>query len=155
MLGELQVHAQSFDAVRMRQADPILFGRDRHGPEAASFGADALDVACCVGVMIRKVAGADDLGSHRAQTGVEFFRPPDSREGEDPVSGEPRRLRGRDKPRVENRLAQGTRRVYRIDPHGLGPLRRWLDEFWADALGAFADKADAEFEKNKQQEKQK
>lgn len=51
--------------------------------------------------------------------------------------------------------AQGTRRVYRIDPQGLGPLRRWLDEFWADALGAFADKADAEFEKNKQQEKQK
>jgi DNA-binding transcriptional ArsR family regulator len=33
--------------------------------------------------------------------------------------------------------AQGTRRVYYIDPDGLGPLRRWLDEFWTDALDAF------------------
>jgi DNA-binding transcriptional ArsR family regulator len=33
--------------------------------------------------------------------------------------------------------AQGTRRVYYIDPDGLGPLRRWLDEFWTEALDAF------------------
>jgi|SRR5271156_4959610 DNA-binding transcriptional ArsR family regulator len=33
--------------------------------------------------------------------------------------------------------AEGTRRVYYIDPDGLGPLRRWLDEFWAEALDAF------------------
>jgi DNA-binding transcriptional ArsR family regulator len=33
--------------------------------------------------------------------------------------------------------AQGARRVYYIDPDGLGPLRRWLDEFWTDALDAF------------------
>ncbi len=33
--------------------------------------------------------------------------------------------------------AEGTRRVYFIDPDGLGPLRRWLDEFWTDALDAF------------------
>ena len=33
--------------------------------------------------------------------------------------------------------AEGTRRVYNIDPHGLGELRRWLDEFWSDALEAF------------------
>jgi DNA-binding transcriptional ArsR family regulator len=33
--------------------------------------------------------------------------------------------------------AHGTRRVYYIDPDGLGPLRRWLDEFWTDALEAF------------------
>jgi hypothetical protein len=32
---------------------------------------------------------------------------------------------------------EGTRRVYYIDPDGLGPLRRWLDEFWTDALDAF------------------
>ena len=31
----------------------------------------------------------------------------------------------------------GTRRVYYIDPDGLGELRRWLDEFWDDALEAF------------------
>lgn len=31
----------------------------------------------------------------------------------------------------------GTRRVYYIDPHGLGDLRKWLDHFWDDALAAF------------------
>ena len=31
----------------------------------------------------------------------------------------------------------GTRRVYYIDPHGLGDLRKWLDQFWDDALAAF------------------
>jgi DNA-binding transcriptional ArsR family regulator len=36
----------------------------------------------------------------------------------------------------------GTRRVYEIDPHGLGALRAWLDQFWGDALTAF--KAEAE-----------
>ena len=33
--------------------------------------------------------------------------------------------------------AVGTRRVYRIDPRGLGQLRRWLDEKWERALGEF------------------
>ena len=32
---------------------------------------------------------------------------------------------------------EGTRRVYFIDPHGLGALRKWLDRFWDDALAAF------------------
>ena len=40
--------------------------------------------------------------------------------------------------------AQGTRRVYHIDPHGLGELRAWLDQFWAVALEAF--KAEVERE---------
>ena len=31
----------------------------------------------------------------------------------------------------------GTRRVYYIDPHGLGALRAWLDQFWDQALMAF------------------
>src|ERR1700734_3663888 len=31
----------------------------------------------------------------------------------------------------------GARRVYYIDPDGLGELRRWLDQFWTDALEAF------------------
>ena len=38
--------------------------------------------------------------------------------------------------------AAGTRRVYHIDPSGLGALRSWLDQFWAQALDAF--KAEAE-----------
>jgi DNA-binding transcriptional ArsR family regulator len=33
--------------------------------------------------------------------------------------------------------AEGTRRVYRIDPAGLGALRAWLDQFWGMALDAF------------------
>jgi DNA-binding transcriptional ArsR family regulator len=33
--------------------------------------------------------------------------------------------------------AEGTRRVYYIDPHGLAALRRWLDQFWDEALAAF------------------
>jgi DNA-binding transcriptional ArsR family regulator len=32
---------------------------------------------------------------------------------------------------------EGTRRVYHIDPHGLGALRGWLDQFWDAALVAF------------------
>jgi DNA-binding transcriptional ArsR family regulator len=32
---------------------------------------------------------------------------------------------------------EGTRRVYFIDPRGLGALRKWLDQFWDDALAAF------------------
>jgi DNA-binding transcriptional ArsR family regulator len=33
--------------------------------------------------------------------------------------------------------AEGARRVYYIDPEGLGDLRRWLDQFWDDALASF------------------
>ncbi len=36
----------------------------------------------------------------------------------------------------------GARRVYQIDPQGLGQLRAWLDRFWDGALEAF--KAEAE-----------
>ena len=32
---------------------------------------------------------------------------------------------------------KGTRNVYEIDPNGLGELRAWLDQFWAEALDAF------------------
>jgi len=38
--------------------------------------------------------------------------------------------------------AQGTRRLYEVDPRGLGELRSWLDRFWTEALDAF--KAEAE-----------
>jgi DNA-binding transcriptional ArsR family regulator len=34
---------------------------------------------------------------------------------------------------------EGTRRVYSIDPHGLGALRKWLDQFWDAALHAYAE----------------
>lgn len=44
--------------------------------------------------------------------------------------------------------AEGTRRIYQIDPAGLGPLRAWLDQFWGVALDAFA----AEVERTRDEE---
>ena len=43
----------------------------------------------------------------------------------------------------------GTRRIYRIDPAGLGELRAWLDRFWDDALAAFAVEATRSHGKDK------
>jgi DNA-binding transcriptional ArsR family regulator len=40
--------------------------------------------------------------------------------------------------------AQGTSRIYRIDPHGLGPIRRWLDEQWERSLQNFKRLAEQE-----------
>jgi DNA-binding transcriptional ArsR family regulator len=34
--------------------------------------------------------------------------------------------------------AEGTRRVYHIDPKGLAAMRAWLDQFWDTALQAYA-----------------
>jgi DNA-binding transcriptional ArsR family regulator len=34
---------------------------------------------------------------------------------------------------------EGTRRVYYIDPQGLGALRKWLDQFWDNTLQAYAE----------------
>lgn len=39
---------------------------------------------------------------------------------------------------------EGTRRFYRVDPDGLADLRSWVDGFWDDVLGAFAEHADAD-----------
>ncbi|HZF16351.1 MAG TPA: metalloregulator ArsR/SmtB family transcription factor [Steroidobacteraceae bacterium] len=38
--------------------------------------------------------------------------------------------------------AEGTRRVYYIDPNGLGPLRAWFDQFWDHALVNFQAEAE-------------
>jgi len=39
---------------------------------------------------------------------------------------------------------RGTRHIYAIDPAGLGALRRWLDQFWDQALDAFRAEIEAE-----------
>ena len=39
---------------------------------------------------------------------------------------------------------KGTRRIYYIDPQGLGALRAWLDQFWDQALTAFQAEMDRE-----------
>ena len=46
--------------------------------------------------------------------------------------------------------AAGTRRIYRIDPRGLGAMRDWLDQFWENALDNFAAYADAQARGDKQ-----
>ena len=35
--------------------------------------------------------------------------------------------------------AQGTRRIYQLDPQGVGALRAYFDSFWLQALTAFKD----------------
>src|SRR5216110_3037966 len=40
--------------------------------------------------------------------------------------------------------ARGTARIYRIDPHGLGPIRRWLDRQWERSLDNFKRLAEQE-----------
>jgi len=37
-----------------------------------------------------------------------------------------------------NDRSEGTRRIYQIDPKGLGAMRAWLDQFWDSALASFA-----------------
>lgn len=38
--------------------------------------------------------------------------------------------------------AEGTRRIYRLDPRGIAAMRDWLDSHWSSALDAFQDFAD-------------
>src|SRR5687768_9109005 len=33
--------------------------------------------------------------------------------------------------------ADGARRIYRVDPAGLGAIRAWLDQFWDASLRSF------------------
>jgi DNA-binding transcriptional ArsR family regulator len=47
---------------------------------------------------------------------------------------------------------EGTRRVYYIDPQGLGALRAWLDRFWDQALAAF--QAEMERQPNHMEDKE-
>ena len=40
--------------------------------------------------------------------------------------------------------AEGTRRIYAIDPAGLGAIRAWLDKFWDKALARYVEAAERE-----------
>jgi DNA-binding transcriptional ArsR family regulator len=40
--------------------------------------------------------------------------------------------------------AEGTRRIYAVDPAGLGQIRAWLDRFWDQSLAAYAAAAERE-----------
>jgi DNA-binding transcriptional ArsR family regulator len=45
---------------------------------------------------------------------------------------------------------EGNRRVYYVDPDGLGALRGWLDQFWDAALAAFQAEVEASVDKEKE-----
>jgi DNA-binding transcriptional ArsR family regulator len=45
--------------------------------------------------------------------------------------------------------AEGTRRLYAVDPRGMGALRGWLDGFWDEALVAFKEAAEREAAKER------
>src|SRR5438270_1691551 len=47
----------------------------------------------------------------------------------------------------------GTRRIYYIDPKGLGAMRAWLDQFWEAALEGFKAAAEAEAAKSTKEDK--
>ena len=38
--------------------------------------------------------------------------------------------------------SEGTRRIYQIDPAGLGAMRAWFDQFWESALTALAEEVE-------------
>lgn|SRR5215813_2545071 len=38
--------------------------------------------------------------------------------------------------------ADGTRRLYQVDMRGVEAMRRWLDGFWEETLGAFKEAAE-------------
>jgi DNA-binding transcriptional ArsR family regulator len=46
-------------------------------------------------------------------------------------------------------VADGTRRIYHIDPRGVCAMREWLDWQWRNALAAFQEYSDEEFEQEK------
>ncbi len=39
-------------------------------------------------------------------------------------------------------VAEGTKRIYHIDPRGVTAMREWLDKHWLEALAAFEKYAD-------------
>jgi DNA-binding transcriptional ArsR family regulator len=46
-------------------------------------------------------------------------------------------------------VAEGTRRIYHIDPRGVGAMREWLDRYWRCALAEFQKFADDAHEKER------
>jgi DNA-binding transcriptional ArsR family regulator len=47
---------------------------------------------------------------------------------------------------------EGTRRIYRVDPTGLAPVRAYLDRFWKKAMVAFAQYAEDQYAEEQAQE---
>ena len=46
--------------------------------------------------------------------------------------------------------SEGTRRIYHIDPKGVAAIRRWLDQFWDEALSAFQTEVERKTREDKE-----
>jgi len=44
--------------------------------------------------------------------------------------------------------AEGTRRIYQLNPDGVGALHAWLDGVWGDALALFHKAAESASERD-------
>jgi DNA-binding transcriptional ArsR family regulator len=49
--------------------------------------------------------------------------------------------------------AEGARRIYFIDPKGLAAIRRWLDEFWDEALAAYQREVETAMQEKEKERK--
>lgn len=47
--------------------------------------------------------------------------------------------------------AEGTRRLYRVDPTGVAAVRDWFDRFWDERLAAFADAVEHDDDEEEQE----
>jgi DNA-binding transcriptional ArsR family regulator len=45
--------------------------------------------------------------------------------------------------------AEGTRRIYRVDPDGLAEVRTWLEAMWDEALADFKAEAEAQSDRRR------
>lgn len=51
--------------------------------------------------------------------------------------------------RLVSSRAEGTRRLYAVDPRGIEAVRDWLDGFWDETLAAFKEAAEREAAKER------
>jgi hypothetical protein len=52
--------------------------------------------------------------------------------------------------RLVNDTPVGNRRIYRVDPVGVGAVRNYMDRFWNEALSAFKEAVETQPTKEKE-----
>ena len=97
---------------------------------------DALGDGTRRAIFKRLRAGARSVGDIAA--GMDVSRPAVSQH-----------LRVLKEARLVTDRAEGTRRLYAIDPRGIEALRGWLDGFWDETLAAFKEAAENEAAKER------
>jgi DNA-binding transcriptional ArsR family regulator len=97
---------------------------------------DALGDGTRRAIFKRLRAGARSVGDIAA--GMDVSRPAVSQH-----------LRVLKQARLVTDRAEGTRRLYAIDPRGIEALRGWLDGFWDETLAAFKEAAENEAAKER------